>query len=183
MPSRVTILWYLLRELELKISKSQNIPNLKFLFLSDRCYFFFFVFFLFLGSCVTCNFDILIIFVYFVLLHTWLHFTYLVSRVMNCRDILLLKYEIVSNCASSSSIMVYSRVSYLIPLKQLLSNAEEILSTVTCNSLILNRTPTFLDSSISKIPAWQVEDSDSKFSSLCNFWTARLLMTYIFELP
>lgn len=88
---------------------------------------------------------------------------------MNCRDILLLKYEIVSNCASSSSIMVYSRVSYLIPLKQLLSNAEEILSTVTCNSLILNRTPTFLDSSISKIPAWQVEDSDSKFSSLCNF--------------
>ena len=148
MPSCVTILWCLLREMELKISKSQNRANLKFLFLSDRCYFFF-LFFLFLSSCVTCNFDILIIFIYFVLLHTLLYFTYLVSQIINCplnfflrsvqtcnqlslytisRDI---KYEIVSNCASGSPIMVYSRVSYLIPLKQLLSNAEEILSKAT----------------------------------------------------
>lgn len=146
MPSCVTILWCLLREMALKISKSQNRANLKFLFLSDRCYFFF-LFFLFLSSCVTCNFDILIIFIYFVLLHTLLYFTYLVSQIMNCplnfffygafklvtnsHDILLLKYEIVSNCASDSPIMVYSRVSYLIPLKQLLSNAEEILSKAT----------------------------------------------------
>lgn len=152
MPSCVTILC-LLRELELKIS-------------------IFFIFFLFLSSYVTCNFDILIIFIYFILLHTSLYFTYLVSQVMNyqvmnrafklvinSRNILFLKYEIVSNCASSSAIMAYSRVSYLILLKQLLSNAEEILSKATYN--ILNRTRTFLDSSISKIPAWQVKDSDS----------------------